>query len=172
VITGSPRGPKMLGAALSLGRTRAAAVPATPQQSAARHPDLSASSTGKGRSSGESSSATSLASLRSRPSRVSYSENRERGGDAVEKAIALALQSIAQGMSLRKASETHSAPYSSLNKAWAAMGGRDNNGAWQAFCRSVPPVPVVEPRPPPPEHRAHAGQAKEEGGEDGGEDGL
>ena len=84
-----------------------------------------------------------------RPSDASYCEIRERGGEQTEQAIATALQSVARGMSLRQAEKKHAAPFSSLQKAWREMGGQEKTPAWQAFCRSVPPLPPEESTPSP-----------------------
>lgn len=64
----------------------------------------------------------------------------------MEAAVGAALKLVAQGSSLRKAAADASAPYSSLNGAWRAMGGKEDSPAWKAFVASVPPLPpAAEP---------------------------
>jgi hypothetical protein len=65
----------------------------------------------------------------------------------VEQRVSRALQLVAHGTTLRKASEREEAPYASLNKAWKAMGGDIDGPAWKAFKESLPPVPAPAPAP-------------------------
>ena len=60
-----------------------------------------------------------------RSSRVSYSEKKVVGGEDVEKKVAAALKDTARGMGLRGAARKHDAPYTSLHKAWVALGGQE-----------------------------------------------
>ena len=62
--------------------------------------------------------------------------------EQVDKAVNAALEDIARGSHLRMAQRMHDAPYSTLRRAWVAMGGQDNSAGWQAFKASVPPLPT------------------------------
>jgi hypothetical protein len=67
----------------------------------------------------------------------------------VDQSVATALVAVARGMTLKAASRTEGAPYSSLNKAWKALEGDIDGPAWQAFIAALPPLPAAAPAAAP-----------------------
>eukprot|EP00966_Prymnesium_polylepis_P140682 3249271-Prymnesium_polylepis.1 len=62
----------------------------------------------------------------------------------------MALQRVARGATLHKASCDEEVPYSSLNKAWKALEGDSNGPAWQAFVAALPPAAAQPASAPAP----------------------
>eukprot|EP00966_Prymnesium_polylepis_P114538 2646556-Prymnesium_polylepis.1 len=93
-----------------------------------------------------------------RDNRVDYSAPRVHGGADVDAAVAKALEAVARGASLRSASDTETAPYASLNRAWKALEGDTKGPAWQAYVASLPP-PAAAPVPAAPAPAAAADES-------------